>query len=88
MSKALSNLIQVGPALGRGEGFSQLTFSGPFQPGLFCGSVEVGLGVGGGGLACFGWRGQELGGRRKGTLKKWLCWRNCINSGDLKYLRL
>lgn len=30
MSNALSNLIQVGAALERGEGFSQLTFSGPF----------------------------------------------------------
>lgn len=55
MSKALSNLIQVGPALGRGEGLSQLTFSGPFQPGLFCGSVEAGLGVGGvGGMPVLG----------------------------------
>lgn len=66
MSKALSNLIQVGPALGRGGGFSQLTFRGPFQPGLFCGSWTECRRWGG--HACFGWRGQELGGRRHGTL--------------------
>lgn len=46
MSNALSSLIQVGSALGRGGGFHQETFSGPFQPGVFCGSEGVG-GVGG-----------------------------------------
>lgn len=55
MSKALSNLIQVGPALERGRGFSQLTFRGPFQSGLFCGSWT---GEGGRGVcvqACLFW---------------------------------
>lgn len=59
-SKALSSLIQVGPHLGAGGGFSWLKIRGPFQAELFPTCLEVGLGIGGvGAVSVLGGEGKS-----------------------------
>ena len=60
MSKALSNLIQVGPALGRGGGFQSVNLQWSLPTWILLWLCGIGLGVGGvGGVHVWGGEGKS-----------------------------